>query len=62
VIIPVGSFEARRALDFPPRVWGQPVRIEISARLAAVRARGWWKDDPGSSYSRMRSLNSSITD
>jgi uncharacterized SAM-binding protein YcdF (DUF218 family) len=49
VIIPVGSFEARRVRwTFRHEFAGQPVRIEISAfdPPQYVRAN-WWKDDLG---------------
>jgi len=49
VIIPVGSFEARRVRWlFRHEFAGQPVRIEISAFNSPEYMRAnWWKDDLG---------------
>jgi hypothetical protein len=48
VIIPVGSFEARRVRwTFRHEFAGQPVRIEVSASDSPQYVRAnWWKDDP----------------
>jgi hypothetical protein len=47
VIIPVGSFEARRVRwTFRHELAGQPVRIEIASVDSSQEVRAnWWKDD-----------------
>jgi uncharacterized SAM-binding protein YcdF (DUF218 family) len=46
VIIPVGSFEARRVRwTFCHEFAGQPVRIKVSAFDSQYVRANWWKDD-----------------